>query len=129
MQALVHFIYSPDYSDALLAEEIIGAWLDGELVGSAAWHVGREQGAFARIGPVFVRHPGFGIGARLLGEVEARARQAGFRQLATWSTADAVPFFERNGYQVTSRGTKTFAPGLTLRVTFLRKDAGPLTRT
>jgi GNAT superfamily N-acetyltransferase len=121
-EALVRLIYSPDYSELVMDEEVIGAWLDGELVGSAAWHAGRDSGGAARLGPVFVRHPRFGIGRRLLGEVEACARQLGFRQFATWSTAEAVPFFERQGYQVTSRGAKAFAPGYTLPVTFLRKE-------
>ena len=122
-EALIRLIYSPDYSGLVMEEEVIGAWLDGELVGSAAWHAPRESGAPARLGPLFVRHPRFGIGRRLLAEVEARARQLGFTQFATWSTAEAVPFFERQGYQVTSRGAKTLAPGYSLPVTFLRKDA------
>ena len=120
--ALIRLIYSPDYSDLVMDEEVIGAWLDGELVGSAAWHPGREPTGVARIGPVFVRHPRFGIGRLLLGEVETRAQRSGFRQFATWSTIEAVPFFERHGYQVTSRGAKAFAPGQSLPVTFLRKD-------
>jgi GNAT superfamily N-acetyltransferase len=119
---LIRLIYSPYYSDLVMEEEVIGAWLDGELVGSAAWHPGREPTGVARIGPVFVRHPRFGIGSRLLGEVETRARRSGFRQFATWSATEAVPFFERQGYQVTSRGAKAFAPGHMLPVTFLRKD-------
>jgi hypothetical protein len=70
---LIRLIYSPYYSDLVMEEEVIGAWLDGELVGSAAWHPGREPTGVARIGPVFVRHPRFGIGSRLLGEVAGRA--------------------------------------------------------
>ena len=120
--ALIRLIYSPAYSDLIMDEEVVGAWLDGELVGSAAWHPGREPVGIARLGPVFVRHPRFGIGRCLLAEVESRAHRSGFRQFATWSTIEAVPFFERHGYEVTSRGAKAFAPGHLLPVTFLRKD-------
>ena len=77
---------------------MFGAWLDGELVGAASWQSRPPAGGIARIGPVFVRHPRFGIGRRLLAEVEARAHRSGFRQFAAWSTTNAVPFFERLGY-------------------------------
>lgn len=120
---LIHLIYSPDYSDLVMDEQVVGAWLDGELVGSAAWHPSREAAAsVARLGPVFVRHPRFGIGRRLLAEVEARAHNSGFRHFATWCTGEAVPFFERRGYHVTSHGAKAFVPDQSLPVTFLRKD-------
>ena len=119
---LIHLIYSPDYSDLVMDEEMVGAWLDGELVGSTGWHPSREASSVARLGPILVRHPRFGIGRRLLAEVEARAHRSGFRQFATWCTGDAVPFFERRGYHVTSHGAKAFAAGQSLPVTFLRKD-------
>lgn len=119
---LIHLIYSPDYSDLVMDEELVGAWLDGELVGSTGWHPSREAASVARLGPILVRHPRFGIGRRLLAEVETRARSSGFRQFATWCTGEAVPFFERRGYHVTSHGAKAFAPGQSLPVTFLRKD-------
>lgn len=121
-EALIRLIYSPEYSDMVMDHMVLGAWLDGELVGSAAWQTGREGGAVVRIGPVFVRHPRFGIGSRLLGDVEAEARASGFRRFTAWATSDAVPFYARHGYQLTSHGTRTFAPGCTLRVAFLRKD-------
>jgi GNAT superfamily N-acetyltransferase len=118
---LIHLIYSPDYSDLVMDEELVGAWLDGELVGSAGWHPGREPAAWP-LGPVFVRHPRFGIGRRLLAEVETRARRSGFRQFATWSHGEAVPFFERqrlSGHLARRQGV---CAGPSLPVTFLRKD-------
>ena len=45
--------------------------------------------------------------AGCLTEVEARAHQCGFDQLAAGVTANAVPFFERLGYTVASHGVKT----------------------
>ena len=94
----------------LMKEEVYGAWLDGELVGTARWHANGANGSTARIGSVFVRHPPLGIGRRLLAEVEARARQSGFDKFAAGVTANAVPFFERLGYKVASRGVKTLPP-------------------
>lgn len=121
LAAFVRLVYSPAYVSVLEKEEAYGAWLDDELVGTVSWQANAASGLIARIGCIFVRHPRHGIGRRLLAEVEARARQCGFGRLATGVTANAVPFFERQGYVVASRGVKTLALGCALPVTFLRK--------
>lgn len=121
LQALLDLIASPRYSDVLLQEEIYGGWIDDELVGTASWHTNSDDGRAARIGWVFVRHPRFGIGRRLVTEVEARAQQSGFNQLAVSATANAIPFFERLGYQVASRGVRNLGPDCALPVAFMRK--------
>jgi GNAT superfamily N-acetyltransferase len=107
-----------------------GAFVDGQLVGTASWLVSGDDGETARIASVFV-HPMFarlGIGGRLLGEVEARACQAGFDQLATSATINAIPFFGRRGYTEASRGVKAFGPDCWLPVAFLRKRVPRLAR-
>jgi GNAT superfamily N-acetyltransferase len=123
LMAFVRLAYSPIYADILEKEEVTCAWLDGELVGTVSWQANAASGHIARIGCIFVRHRRFGIGRRLLAEVEARAQQCGFSRLAVGVTANAVPFFRRQGYAVASRGVKTLALGCALPVTFLRKDA------
>ena len=110
--AFVRLVHSPDYPAILMKEEVFGAWLDGELVGTASWQSSAASGVTARIGSIFVRHPRFGIGRRLLTEVEARAHQSGFVKFAAGVTANAVPFFERLGYRVASHGVKTYAARL-----------------
>src|SRR5688572_13794417 len=75
LAAFVCLVYSPAYVDILEKEETYAAWLDDELVGTASWQVNATSGLIARIGCIFVRHPGHGIGRRLLAEIEARARQ------------------------------------------------------
>lgn len=123
MASFVAFVRSPAYSDLLRGEEMHGAFVDGQLVGTASWLVSGDDGETARIGSVFV-HPMFarlGIGGRLLGEVEACACQAGFDQLGTSATINAIPFFERHGYAEASRGVKAFGPDCWLPVAFLRK--------
>ncbi|KAB2910251.1 MAG: GNAT family N-acetyltransferase, partial [Hyphomicrobiaceae bacterium] len=121
-EAFVRLVYSPLYSDLMLEGELYGGWLHGELVGSACWHAIGDQPAIARLGPVVVRHTRFGIGRHLLSVVEERALAAGIQQFTAWTTANAVPFFERFGYEVASRGVKTLSPECTLPVTFLRKS-------
>jgi putative acetyltransferase len=121
--AFLAFVGSPAYSDTLLAEELYGAFVGGQLIGTAAWHVNGDDGETARIASVFV-HPLFarlGIGGRLLSEVEAKALRSGFDQLGASATINAIAFFERHGYQEASRGVKAFGPDCWLPVAFLRK--------
>jgi GNAT superfamily N-acetyltransferase len=123
LAAFAAFVVSPAYSDLLREEEVHGAFLDGQLLGTASWLVNGDDGETARIASVFV-HPMFarlGIGGRLLAEVEARAAQSGFDQLGASATINAVPFFERHGYAEASRGVKAFGPECWLPVAFLRK--------
>jgi putative acetyltransferase len=124
------FVESPTYSDLLRGEEVHGAFVDGQLVGTASWLANGDDGETARISSVFV-HPMFarlGLGGRLLAEVETRARQSGFDLLGASATINAVPFFERNGYAEASRGVKAFGPGCWLPVAFLRKHVAHLGR-
>lgn len=121
LDALLTLVRSPQYSELLQQEETYGGWIDDELVGTASWHTNSDDGRGARIGWVFVRHPGFGIGRRLVTEVEARAQHSGFNQLAVSATANAIPFFQRLGYQVSSRGVRNVGPSCALPVAFMRK--------
>ena len=121
--AFLAYVGSPAYSDCLLADEVFGGFVGGQLVGTAAWQVNGDDGKTARIASVFV-HPLFarlGIGGRLLAEVEARACRAGFGRLGTSTTINAVAFFERYGYQEASRGVIALGPDCWLPVAFLRK--------
>ena len=120
--SFVQLVYSPAYITMLMKRDVYCAWLDGELVGTVSWQPNATNALSARIGCMFVRHPRYGIGRRLLCEAESRAYQAGFVRLGAGVTANAAPFFERFGYAVVSSGVKTLALGCTLPVTFLRKD-------
>jgi putative acetyltransferase len=128
--AFAAFVNSPAYSDSLLAEELQGAFVEGQLVGTAGWQFNGDDGRVARISSVFV-HPQFsrlGIGRRLLGEVEARAFRSGFSLLGTSVTINAVGFFERLGYREASRGVRTLTPECSLPVAFMRKSVPLLMR-
>jgi putative acetyltransferase len=126
LAGVVAFIDSPAYSDLLRTEEAHGAFMDGQLIGTASWLANADDGETARIASVFV-HPMFtrlGLGGRLLAEVEGRAAQSGFEVLGASATINAVPFFERYGYAEASRGVKAFGPRCWLPVAFLRKRVG-----
>lgn len=123
IEAFVAFVRSPAYSDALMAEDVYGAFAERQLVGTASWHVNGDDGRTARISSVFVDplFCGLGIGRRLLAEVETRARQSGFGQFGISATINAVPFFEKLGYREASRGVKVLGQDCALPVAFLRK--------
>jgi GNAT superfamily N-acetyltransferase len=123
LAAFADYVGSPAYSDLLRSEEVHGAFLDGQLIGTASWLANGDDGETARIASIFV-HPMFtrlGIGGRLLGVVEARAAQSGFDQLGASATINAVRFYERYGYTEASRGVKAFGPDCWLPVAFFRK--------
>jgi GNAT superfamily N-acetyltransferase len=129
--AFAAFVSSSLYSDSLVAEEIHGAFVEGQLVGTAGWQFNGDDGRVARISSVFV-HPLFsrlGIGRRLLGEVEMRALRSGFALLGTSATINAVGFFAKLGYREASRGVRTLAPDCSLPVAFMRKSVPLLMRS
>jgi GNAT superfamily N-acetyltransferase len=122
--AFEHFVRSQDYVDLMLGESIWGAWLDDQLVGTSGWIPADDSGALARITSVFVR-PFFtrmGIGRRLVLDAEARARNAGFERFSARVTFNAVGFFEKLGYDITSYGVQPIAAEKSLPVTYMRKQ-------
>lgn len=120
--AYSEFVYSPAYAEMLMKREVYCAWLDGALVGSVSWQANAANGLSARIGCIFSRYPGVGIGRRLLREAELRAHIGGFARLGAGVTANAAPFFQRFGYAAVSSGVKTLSPACALPVVFLRKE-------
>ena len=108
-----------------MSTELYCGIIGGQLVATAAWQVGDDTGAVARIRTVFVDGMFLkcGIGRKLVADVEARAMQSGFTRFAVKATANAVPFFQRIGYDIASYGVSA-AAGMTtsLPVTFMRKS-------
>ena len=125
MAAYLAYVRSADYTDDLLRCDVYGAVINGQVVGTAAWRAGDDQGSSARISAVYV-DPLFthaGIGRRLIADVEARAHQSGFKRFVTRVTGNAVPFFERLGYDIASHGVSLIAmPVAAIPVTFMRKS-------
>ena len=123
--AFQRLVYSPAYVSLVMREEVYGAWLEGELVGTVSWHAGGNVGSTASIGGIFVRHPRLGIGRRLLAEAETRVHQSGFERLSACATANALPLFLRYGYEEVSRGVRSLSVGCVLPVTFVKKRLPP----
>ncbi len=120
--------YTAALSEAMQRGQLFGARLSGQLVGTAGWSTGDGSAASARIRWVFVRpmFTGLGIGTRLVRTAEAAVRTAGFDVISVEATLNAVEFFVRNGYDISSHGMRALSPNEGLPVAFLRKTiAGP----
>ena len=123
---IIRYIYGVQYVDELQLEDLIGAWLDGELIGTAGWTPADDHGKCARITSLTVR-PLFarlGIGTRLLKDAEARARRAGFDEFSMRVPRNTVALFKKAGYEVTSRGIQPIG-NTDLAVAFMRKRKLP----
>lgn len=122
-QAYKAVLTSFEYGEALQDANLVGAWIDGHLVGTCNWRPADDAGASARIGGLFV-DPLFariGLGRRLVQETEASARAAGFRVLAVHAPANAIGFFAGVGYTVASHGIHAIDSSIGFPVAFMRK--------
>jgi GNAT superfamily N-acetyltransferase len=123
IDAFTALVRSEAYAERLMWENLHGAWLDDELVGTAGWIPADDSGTQARITSAFVP-PLFtrmGVGRRLVRDAEARALAAGFERFSTRATLNSVGFFERLGYDVTSYGVHAITAHQTMPVTYMRK--------
>lgn len=118
------FVYSDAYAAQMARLSLLGAMIGGELVGTAGWSFGDDSASGARISGLHVR-PLFtrlGIGRELLRATEDAARAAGFDSYSARAPLNAIPFFERNGYVITSHGMYPMRPDSGLPVAFMRKS-------
>lgn len=116
-------VYSDAYAGVLARLQLLGASIGGELVGTVGWSFGDDSASGARIAALHVRpmFTGLGIGRTLLTAGEAAAAAAGFDSYALRATPNAVGFFERQGYVISSHGTYAVRRDLGLPVAFMRK--------
>lgn len=102
----MRWLATPEYVDQLASSDLFGAWLDGQLAGTAGWRPMDNRGRVARIEGLFVQ-PLFafmGLGSLLLAHAEARARHAGYATITALASSVSVPFFMRSGYDVYAQG-------------------------
>lgn len=100
------WLATPEYVDQLAGSDLFGAWLDGQLAGTAGWRPMDSRSRVARIEGLYVQ-PLFafmGLGSLLLANAEARARRAGYATITALASSVSVPFFMRAGYDVYAQG-------------------------
>lgn len=122
-EAFLESLRSPEYAERLQGSDLTGAWLHGELAGTAGWRRVEEGVPVARIEALFVR-PLFafmGIGATLLAHAERRAREAGCTSLTATVPAVSVPFMLRFGYDVVGYGADLPNAAFSEPLFFMRK--------
>jgi GNAT superfamily N-acetyltransferase len=117
------FVRSPRYADLLLGNNAVAAWIESEMVGTAAWSPGEGRSPTARIIVVAVRplFTGEGIGRLLVDYVEAQAREAGYCALEVSATLNSIGFFEGLGFRVVRNGGWALPLGHEIPVAFMRK--------
>lgn len=123
VDAFVNDINAPEYSREIHDSDLTIACLDNEIIGTAGWCPADDQGRTARIRKVFVR-PLFtrcGVGTMLVEAVSARAERAGFKDFSVRANMNALPFFEKIGFEITSYGVMPTKGGEDLPVAFMRR--------
>jgi GNAT superfamily N-acetyltransferase len=125
--AFSDMIRRPEYGREVLTNNVVGAWIDREMVGTAGWCPGDNRCKTARIRQVFVGplFAGTGIGRLLLMDAENRALKAGFQFFSVRAAVSTVPFYEKLGYLVSSHGVLPTPNGVGMPIVFMRK-ATPL---
>lgn len=123
VKAFREFVRSPLYADLLLGNPSYAAWIDNEMVGTAAWSPGEPPSPTARILAVFVQpmFAGGGVGRLLVERIEDEAHAAGYRALNLSATLNAACFFDALGYRVTGEGGWALPSGCEIPVVFMRK--------
>lgn len=123
IDALNAFVRSPRYADLLLGNNAVAAWIESEMVGTAAWSPGEGRSPTARIIMVAVRplFTGEGIGRLLVDHVEEEANAAGYSALEVSATLNAIGFFEGLGFRVVRSGSWALPLGHEIPVAFMRK--------
>jgi GNAT superfamily N-acetyltransferase len=124
------YVYSSKYLEglggAVRRNQFFGAWIGDALVGTAGWSTMLDHATVARIRSIFVSplYARLGLAQRLLAHVEGQAAESGLKTYSVRSMTNASGFFVRQGYTVTSHGTRALLPHRTVPVTFLRKAPG-----
>jgi GNAT superfamily N-acetyltransferase len=120
-------IYSHKYVEglgiAVRRNQFFGVWIGDALAGTGGWSTIDDSSSVARIRSIFVSplYARLGLAGRLLGYVEGQAVEAGFRTFSVRSIQSSVGFFQRQGYTISSHGSRTLPTDRSLPVTFLRK--------
>ena len=121
--AIITHIQEPEYTLTLQTHDLVAAWFDRHIVGTAGWVPFDERKSTARIASVCVS-PLFrrlGVGRRLVEAIEERATLAGFHNFTVRVFPPYTGFFETLGYARSSQGVQSFGAQNDLPVVFMRK--------
>jgi GNAT superfamily N-acetyltransferase len=119
--------YMAGRHDATERGELLGAFHDERLIGSAEWKRSTTAHLTAQLrslhtDPLFTK---CGVARHLLQEIENQARLAGFAEIAARTVLGAVGFFEKQGYAISTRGQINLDGDFSAAVAFMRKRLTP----
>jgi predicted N-acetyltransferase YhbS len=122
--AVQTFLSSTRFVDTLRGSALTMAWLDGVPVAVGGWVPLSDSGKVARLGSVAVApmFGGLGIGRFIVGQIEASARRAGFRDLVVHASAVTADFYRGLGYATNKHGAASRTDGKPRPTTALRKS-------
>ena len=101
---------------------VLVAALDGNACGFALLTPDDAEISAIFVAPAAQRR---GVGARLLSQLEARARALGFSRLRLTSTLNAEPFYTASGYRALERKPWRHPAGFELPSVLMEKDLNP----
>lgn len=92
-----------------------GVWSEGRLVGVGGWSRDIKSRTLAHVRHVCTddRMVRRGVGRVLMTHILSEARAAGLREMESWSTRNAVPFYARFGFQELGPIDVPLQPGIT----------------
>ncbi len=126
LDAYEAMVRTPGYVDRLMSDTLLGGWLGGKLIATAARRKAESNPGVGRITAVYVR-PLFariGMGSKMLLAIDTAAATADCH-LASASTPISLQiFFEYKGYELAGRGTRLLRQGKAINVIFMRKLIG-----
>jgi GNAT superfamily N-acetyltransferase len=126
LDAYEAMVRTPGYVDRLMSDTLLGGWLGGQLIATAAWRKAESNPGVGRITALYVR-PLFariGIGSKMLQAIETAAATADCHLASVRAPVSAQFFFERKGYELAGHGTRPLGQGTAINVIFMRKLIG-----
>lgn len=110
--------------DWMAPSHLPGVWvaqIGVALVGFAELDAGDREVRMVYVEPTVADR---GIGTRLLQKVEREAAERGIERLSLRSSLNAVPFFERFGWEERAERERRLADGTILRIVDMEKAVG-----
>ena len=126
LDAYEAMVLTAGYVDRLMSDTLLGGWLGGQLIATAALRKAESNPGVGRITALFLRPlvERIGIGSKILLAIETAAATADCHLASVRTQISQQIFFEHKGYELAGRGTRPLRQGTAIKVIFMRKLIG-----